>query len=157
MRFEWDANKASANFVKHTVTFDEATEVFYDQNAVEGIDALHSDDETRLFVIGFSTRRLLFVVFVETIQDAGDSYRLEKQTGENGKFMSEDSSRPLVFSVVEDDGENVTIEISEEDYQKDLAAGIDEDALLKPGRYKMKRGGFLARHPELKAQQKKRA
>ena len=59
--------------------------------------------------------------------------------------------------MVEDDGENVTIEISEEDYQKDLAAGIDEDALLKPGRYKMKRGGFLARHPELKAQQKKRA
>lgn len=72
--------------------------------------------------------------------------------------MSEESSnRPLVFSVVEDDGENVTIEISEEDYQKDLAAGVDEDAILKPGRYKMKRGGFLARHPEFKIEQKKRA
>ena len=70
MRFEWDANKASANFVKHTVTFDEATEVFFDPNAVEGVDTLHSDNETRLFVIGFSTRRLLFVVFVETVQDA---------------------------------------------------------------------------------------
>lgn len=69
----------------------------------------------------------------------------------------ESSSRPLVFSVVEDDGENVTIEISEEDYQRDLAAGIDEDAILKPGRYKMKRGGFLARHPELKLEEKKRA
>ena len=31
--------------------------------------------------------------------------------------------RPLVFSVIEDDGENVTIEISEEDYQRDVAAG----------------------------------
>ncbi len=72
-------------------------------------------------------------------------------------MSEESSSRPLVFSVVEDDGENVTIEISEEDYQKDLAAGIEEDALLKPGRYKMKRGGFLARHPELKVEQKKRA
>jgi hypothetical protein len=71
--------------------------------------------------------------------------------------MSEDSSRPFVFSVVEDDGENVTIEVSEEDYQKDLAAGIDEDALLRPGRYKMKRGGFLARHPEFRTDQKKRA
>ena len=74
--------------------------------------------------------------------------------------MSEESSnRPLVFSVVEDDGENVVIEISEEDYQKDLAAGVDEDAILKPGRYKMKRGGFLARHPEFKIEieQKKRA
>jgi hypothetical protein len=72
--------------------------------------------------------------------------------------MSEESSnRPFVFSIVEDDGENVTIEVSEEDYQRDLAAGIDEDATLKPGRYKMKRGGFLARHPELKVEQKKRA
>jgi hypothetical protein len=40
---------------------------------------------------------------------------------------------------------------------KDLAAGIDEDATLNPGRYKMKCGGFLARHPEFKIDQKKRA
>ena len=65
--------------------------------------------------------------------------------------------RPFVFSVVEGDGENVTIEISEEDYQLDLEAGIDEDATLKPGRYKMKLGGFLARHPEMKIDDKKRA
>ena len=72
--------------------------------------------------------------------------------------MSEhESHRPLVFSVVEDDGENVTIEITEEDYQRDLAAGIAEEDTLKPGRYKMKRGGFLARHPELKIKERKRA
>ena len=65
--------------------------------------------------------------------------------------------RPFVFSIVEDDGENVTIEISEEDYRLDLEAGIDEEATLKPGRYKMKRGGFLARHPELKIKDKKTA
>jgi hypothetical protein len=65
--------------------------------------------------------------------------------------------RPLVFSVIEDDGENVTIEISEEDYLADLAAGIDGEETLKPGRYRMKRGGFLARHPELKPKEKKRA
>lgn len=65
--------------------------------------------------------------------------------------------KPFVLSVVEDDGVNVTIEVSEEDYQADLAAGIDEDATLKPGRYNMKRGGFLARHPELKLDEKKRA
>ncbi|HEX8137518.1 MAG TPA: hypothetical protein VF544_08010 [Pyrinomonadaceae bacterium] len=65
--------------------------------------------------------------------------------------------RPLVFSVVEDDGENVIIEITEEDYRRDLAAGIAEEDTLKPGRYKMKRGGFLARHPELKIQERKRA
>jgi hypothetical protein len=72
--------------------------------------------------------------------------------------MSEQENlRPLVFSVVEDDGENVTIEITEEDYQRDLAAGIAEEDTLKPGRYKMKRGGFLARHPELKIKERKRA
>jgi hypothetical protein len=72
--------------------------------------------------------------------------------------MSEKSTdRPFVFSVVEDDGENVTIEISEEDYLADLAAGIDEEATLKPGRYKCKRGGFLARHREMKIKDKKRA
>ncbi|MDQ3653111.1 MAG: hypothetical protein M3458_23090 [Acidobacteriota bacterium] len=72
--------------------------------------------------------------------------------------MSEQKTdRPLVFSVVEDDGENVTIEISEEDYRRGLEAGIDEDATLKPGRYKMKRGGFLARHPELKIKERKMA
>jgi len=69
----------------------------------------------------------------------------------------ESTDRPFVFSVVEDDGENVIIEISEEDYLADLAAGIDEDATLKPGRYKFKRGGFLARHPEFKVREKKRA
>ncbi len=72
--------------------------------------------------------------------------------------MSEpETHQPLVFSTVEDDGENVTIEISEEDYQRDLAAGIAEDETLKPGRYKFKRGGFLARHPELKIKERKRA
>jgi hypothetical protein len=72
--------------------------------------------------------------------------------------MSKNSfRRPLLFSVVEDDGEDVTIEVSEEDYQRDVAAGVEEDALLKPGRYKMKRGGFLARHPDLKPKKEKRA
>ncbi|HEY0080791.1 MAG TPA: hypothetical protein VGB73_19470 [Pyrinomonadaceae bacterium] len=67
------------------------------------------------------------------------------------------TDRPLVFSVVEDNGENVTIEITEEDYRRDLETGIEEEATLKPGRYKMKRGGFLTRHPELKIQDRKRA
>ena len=65
--------------------------------------------------------------------------------------------RPFAFTVIEDDGVNVIIEVSEEDYQADLAAGIDEEATMKPGRYKFKRGGFLARHPELKIKDKRTA
>ncbi|HKG13841.1 MAG TPA: hypothetical protein VKB12_10895 [Pyrinomonadaceae bacterium] len=63
----------------------------------------------------------------------------------------------FAFTVVEDDGQNVTIEVSEEDYQRERAAGVSEESLLKPGRYKMRRGGFLARHPELKIDERKSA
>jgi uncharacterized protein len=69
MRFEWDANKASVNFEKHKVTFGEAIEVFNDPNALEDYDAGHSTTETRFFIIGLSSRRLLFVVFAEEIHD----------------------------------------------------------------------------------------
>ncbi len=59
-----------------------------------------------------------------------------------------------VFSVIEDDGETIIVEVSEEDYQRDLAAGLDEDEILKPGRHKFIRGGFLKRHPEFKPRKK---
>jgi len=65
--------------------------------------------------------------------------------------------RPFFFAVIADDGANVTIGVSGADDRADLAAGIDEEATLKPSSYKMKRGGFLARHPELKIKEKNRA
>lgn len=37
MRFEWDDEKAVANLAKHGVSFGEATEVFYDPKALEGL------------------------------------------------------------------------------------------------------------------------
>jgi hypothetical protein len=69
----------------------------------------------------------------------------------------QETARPFVFSMVEDDGENVTIEVSEEDYRRDIEAGMAEEETLKPGRYKLKRGGFLKRHPESKDKMRKRA
>lgn len=63
----------------------------------------------------------------------------------------------FAFLVVEDDGKNVTIELSEEDYQRERAAGVEEEAMLKPGRYTLKRGGFMARHPKLKTSEKPQA
>lgn len=73
MKFEWDSPKAAANLVKHGVTFDEATEVFYDPNVLEGEDEEHSYDEARSFGIGHSAKRLLFVIFTER---RGDVIRL---------------------------------------------------------------------------------
>jgi hypothetical protein len=73
VKFEWDPKKAAMNLKNHRVSFDEAIEVFYDPRAVEGIDWDHSTvDEQRFFVIGLSTRRLLYVVYCERRQWEGD-------------------------------------------------------------------------------------
>jgi hypothetical protein len=84
------------------------------------------------------------------------SSQLEKLQKGSKKDMSKDKEG-FVFTIVEDDGVNVTIEVSQEDYDRELAAGVEEEYLLKPGRHKMKRGGFLARHPELKIKERKSA
>jgi uncharacterized DUF497 family protein len=62
VKFEWDDEKALGNLEKHGVSFGEATEVFYDPNALEGYDTGHSSEEDRFFMIGLSSRRLLYVV-----------------------------------------------------------------------------------------------
>ena len=46
--------------------------------------------------------------------------------------------------------------VTQEDYEAGLRRGWTDDDMLKPGRYKLRRGGFLARHPELKLDEKKR-
>ena len=53
-----------------------------------------------------------------------------------------------------DEGELV---VTTEEYEEGVKRGWTDDDMLKPGRYKFKRGGFLARHPELKVKEKKRA
>lgn len=53
--------------------------------------------------------------------------------------------------------EEVELVVTPEDYEAGLKRGWTDDDMLKPGRYKMKRGGFLKRHPELKLDEKKRA
>lgn len=40
----------------------------------------------------------------------------------------------------------VVIDISEEEFQAELEAGLAEDEVLHPGRHLFRRGGFLARH-----------
>jgi hypothetical protein len=53
--------------------------------------------------------------------------------------------------------EEIILEVTQKDYEEGLKRGWTDDDMLKPGRYKMKRGGFLARHPELKIKDRKRA
>jgi uncharacterized DUF497 family protein len=69
LRFEWDDQKALENLERHGVSFGEATEVFYDPNALEDYDVGHSDDEARFSIIGLSSRRLLYVIYAERVVD----------------------------------------------------------------------------------------
>jgi uncharacterized DUF497 family protein len=64
VQFEWDGNKAAANFRKHKVSFDEALTVFRDAFALIFDDEGHSVDEDREIIIGHSNRnRVLLVCF----------------------------------------------------------------------------------------------
>jgi hypothetical protein len=56
----------------------------------------------------------------------------------------------FVFTVAEEKGDEVIVGVSEEDYLREKAAGVEEEFLLKPGRHKFIRGGFLKRHPDFK-------
>ena len=49
---------------------------------------------------------------------------------------------------------DVDLVVAPEDYEAGLKRGWTGDDMLKPGRYKFKRGGFLARHPELSKERK---
>ena len=68
MRCVWDDRKASANFKKHGVSFDEASSAFEDKLGAYYPDTLHED---RFILIGYSGRqRLLYVVHAEVEADA---------------------------------------------------------------------------------------
>ena len=61
--FEWDDDKARANYAKHKVTFQEAAECFLDPEALTAPDKDYPD---RFVLIGASKdSKVLFVVSVE--------------------------------------------------------------------------------------------
>jgi hypothetical protein len=53
--------------------------------------------------------------------------------------------------------DEIELIVTNEDYEAGLKRGWTDDDMLKPGRYKLKRGGFLARHPQLKILKSKRS
>jgi uncharacterized protein len=66
MHFEWDAEKALRNELKHGVSFSEARTVFRDVDSISIPDPAHSTDEDRFIDIGYSDRgRLVVVMYTE--------------------------------------------------------------------------------------------
>lgn len=62
IEFEWDAEKADANRRKHSVSFEEARSVFYDEFADLFGDPAHSTAEHRFIMLGASDRLRILVV-----------------------------------------------------------------------------------------------
>ena len=64
--FEWDEEKAGANFKKHRIGFDEATTVLSNRYSLTIHDPDHSAREHRYIDIGASDKgRVLVVVYTE--------------------------------------------------------------------------------------------
>ena len=61
--FEWDTNKARTNLSKHKISFESATSVFRDKNAISISDEEHSEYEERWLTIGMDdiTRTLVVI------------------------------------------------------------------------------------------------
>lgn len=132
MGFEWDPRKAEENYRKHGVSFDEATEAFIDENAVELYDAAHSDQEYRYLILGISRSRLLFVGY--TMRDEIIRIITARKANASKRGITMSKNRKLADYIV-----------TEEDYQADLASGLTEDEVMKPGVYKARRSPWAER------------
>lgn len=62
LEFDWDTNKNKENIKKHKISFEEAKEVFYDDNAILFDDPDHSDYEERFLIIGRINNLNIYVV-----------------------------------------------------------------------------------------------
>ena len=65
--------KAETNLVKHGISFDEAMTVFYDPLSLTVPDPIHSDEENRFIITGFSDKQRQLVV---AHTDRGDKIRI---------------------------------------------------------------------------------
>lgn len=62
MKFEWDSHKASLNFKKHDVSFEEATTALRDPLSATAHDPDHSISEHRCVTFGLSSKGRIIVV-----------------------------------------------------------------------------------------------
>jgi uncharacterized protein len=70
VRFEWDPDKDEANRRKHGLSFDEAAELFTNENDhLEIYDEEHSGQENRFIAIGAVRGGIVVVVFTERHAD----------------------------------------------------------------------------------------
>ena len=64
LKFEWDDEKYQINIKKHGIYFDDAVNVFLDDNALYYSDDEHSDGEERFKIVGM-VEKVLAVIYTE--------------------------------------------------------------------------------------------
>lgn len=65
MEFEWDDKKAESNFAKHGILFEEAIEIFYDEDRLIEKDNRFDYGENRYKTLGKISQRVFIVIYVE--------------------------------------------------------------------------------------------
>ena len=77
MKFEWNEKKNQINIKKHGISFEEASYVFSDIDAISIIDEEHSDNELRWITIGkIINRGIIVVVHTERIKGEKEYIRI---------------------------------------------------------------------------------
>lgn len=64
LKFEWDDEKYQLNIKKHGIYFEDAVNVFLDDNALYYSDDEHSDGEERFKIVGM-VEKVLAVIYTE--------------------------------------------------------------------------------------------
>lgn len=91
INFAWDIRKADANLKKHGISFDEASTVFYDDNAKLLDDPDHSEVEERFILLGLSAK-LRHLVVCHCYRSNSSTVRIisaRKATAKERKFYQE--------------------------------------------------------------------
>jgi hypothetical protein len=74
--FEWDPNKAKQNIHKHGISFERASSVFLDPNALSIFDEEHTNSEERWVTMGIDKSEVLLVVCHTFNQETKESVRI---------------------------------------------------------------------------------
>jgi uncharacterized DUF497 family protein len=76
IKFEWDKNKALSNIKKHSVSFEEASSLFFSDQIRVFADEGHTDpSDERLIAIGYSKKERILIV-VHCYRDNDDIIRI---------------------------------------------------------------------------------
>jgi len=86
VKIQWDSRKNVANKRKHGISFEEASTVLYDENAVEFYDEGELDSEDRFLLLGVSHKiRMLMVCYCVREEDSIRIISARKATATEAK------------------------------------------------------------------------